>query len=199
MAQEKQDTSIRKEQIMFASANIIRDYGVRGLSISNIAKEIGLVPSAIYRHFKSKNEILKEIVKVFSQKLNSLADIAATQEVNPLSRIKKILNMHVQLLIHNRFFPMLMFSEEVFLDEADVKKDFMSTIGMFLGRIGQNFKEAIEQGLIRDDLSIQNLTMMYMGMFLPVAASLIVLGQEVEVLSLVESSWEVFQNGVIPK
>jgi len=195
----KFESNIRKEQIINASAEIISRLGARGLSITNIAKAVGIVPSAIYRHFENKYEILIEIINVFSHQLNQLCEKATQQEVNPLSRIKKILNMHVQLLIQNRFFPILMFSEEVVLDEADIKKNFKLTINKFLGQIAANFAEAKKQNLIRKDISDQNLTMMYMGMFLPIAASLVILGHEAEVISQVEANWIVFQNGVLPR
>ena len=94
---------------------------------------------------------------------------------------------------------MLMFSEEVFLDDTNIKQGFMTTFGSFLGRISQNFSDAKKQNLIRQDISEQNLIMMYLGMFLPIAASLIVFGQEVEVISLVEVNWDTFLRGILPR
>ena len=198
MRKDKSDRNIRKEQILQASVEIISEYGVRGMSISNIAKAVGIVPSAIYRHYENKDEILLDIVKMFSQELQKLIEKAEEQVQNPLSRIKKVLFMHVQLMLRNRFFPVFMFSEEVFLDDKNLKRQFKGAFGKFLGHIAKYFSEAKEQNLIRPDISEQSLTMMYLGLFLPIAISLIVLGNEIEVISQVDISWDIFINGLKP-
>ncbi len=199
MSKAKFESNIRKEQIIKASIDIISKSGVRGLSITSIAKAVGIVPSAIYRHYENKKEILLDISKMFSLNLTKLIEKAEAQEQNPLSRVKKVLYLHVQLLIQNRFFPIFMFSEEVFLEDNNLKQQFKASFGKFLTHIAKYFNAAKEQNLIRQDISEQSLTIMYLGLFLPIAMSLIVLGVEFEVISQVDSNWDMFLKGILPR
>ncbi|HEY6572448.1 MAG TPA: helix-turn-helix domain-containing protein, partial [Candidatus Eisenbacteria bacterium] len=58
MRTRKLATEVRRDQIAAAALQIIAAHGVRGLSLAAVARRVGLVPSAIYRHFAGKDEIL---------------------------------------------------------------------------------------------------------------------------------------------
>jgi len=58
MAQRRKGTTIRKKQIMHAARKLIMRSGSEHVTIKNIAKEVGISDSAIYRHFNSKMQIL---------------------------------------------------------------------------------------------------------------------------------------------
>ena len=57
MRAEKTDTETRRGQITEAAIALISDGGINNLNIAGIAEKIGIVPSAVYRHFKNKEEI----------------------------------------------------------------------------------------------------------------------------------------------
>lgn len=58
MKNEKMKTEVRREQIAAAALQLIARRGMHGLSIAGIARQVGLVPSAIYRHFDGKDHVL---------------------------------------------------------------------------------------------------------------------------------------------
>ncbi len=51
-----------KQKIIEAAIDLIAKYGYRGASVRKIAAEVGIRESAIYNHFKNKEEILKQII-----------------------------------------------------------------------------------------------------------------------------------------
>jgi len=51
-----------KQKILEAAIDLIAKNGYRGASVRKIAAEVGIRESAIYNHFKNKEEILKEII-----------------------------------------------------------------------------------------------------------------------------------------
>ena len=63
------NTEVRREQIIEAAMNLIASRGLKGLNVAGIANRIGLVPSAIYRHFKSKDDVLDMILDFIQEKL----------------------------------------------------------------------------------------------------------------------------------
>ena len=63
MRQPKVGTQIRREQIAEAALGLVAAEGVRRLSIAAVARRVGLVPSGIYRHYKSKDQVLDAVRK----------------------------------------------------------------------------------------------------------------------------------------
>jgi len=56
-----------KQKILKVSATLFSELGYKGTSVRKIAKEVGIRESAIYNHYKSKEEIFLEVAKdIFS-------------------------------------------------------------------------------------------------------------------------------------
>ncbi len=52
-----------RQKIIDAAIDLIAEKGYKGASVRKIAAKVGIRESAIYNHFKNKEEILKEIVE----------------------------------------------------------------------------------------------------------------------------------------
>src|SRR4030042_1494447 len=59
---KKQSREGRREQIAEAALELLARQGIRRLSVGAVARRIGVVPSAVYRHFRGKEEILSAAV-----------------------------------------------------------------------------------------------------------------------------------------
>ena len=74
-----------KEKIFNVSINLFSEYGYDGVSIRQIAREVGIRESSIYNHYKSKESILDEILEYYiSQMLSQeipLKDASANLDV----------------------------------------------------------------------------------------------------------------------
>ena len=81
MGSEKQNSEIRQEQIARAALELIAFEGVGSLSVGRIARKVGLVPSAIYRHFLAKSEIIDAVLELIRELL--LANVAAVKQQAP--------------------------------------------------------------------------------------------------------------------
>ncbi|EHO41870.1 regulatory protein TetR [Caldithrix abyssi DSM 13497] len=106
-------TEIRQEQIVSEAIKIIHQKGYSGLSIRELAGKVGISEPAIYRHFRSKEEIILRIL----ERMNRFGDLLR-QELNKLpdarSKIKKLVEMHLEFLEANREMTSVIFSEEIF-------------------------------------------------------------------------------------
>jgi AcrR family transcriptional regulator len=68
MKRTKLNIEVRQEQIVREAMNLIASQGSRRLSVSASSNKTGLVPSALYRHFKSKDAILDSILDFIPEK-----------------------------------------------------------------------------------------------------------------------------------
>ena len=62
----KQNT---KEKIFEVSIDLFSQYGYDGVSIRQIAKEVGIKESSIYNHYPSKESILDEILNYYIREM----------------------------------------------------------------------------------------------------------------------------------
>ncbi len=51
----------RKEEIIYATLELASAYGMKGVSMSQIAEKVGIKAPSLYNHFKSKDEIITEM------------------------------------------------------------------------------------------------------------------------------------------
>ncbi|MFN7064844.1 MAG: TetR/AcrR family transcriptional regulator [Aquificaceae bacterium] len=56
-----------KEKILQASLKLFSEKGIRETTIKDIAREVRVTEGAIYRHFKSKEEIVLGLFKLYSE------------------------------------------------------------------------------------------------------------------------------------
>ncbi len=63
MDRDKQTTSSTKQKILDAALDLIASFGYKGASVRKIAKAVGIRESAIYNHFKNKEEIFASIMQ----------------------------------------------------------------------------------------------------------------------------------------
>src|SRR5246127_1289544 len=76
------DPAVRRE-ILAAASIILREHGVRGLSIAAVLERAGLSTRAFYRHFASKDELVAaaflEAARVEMRRLRRRMAAAATE------------------------------------------------------------------------------------------------------------------------
>lgn len=81
-----------KSQILDVSLRLFSEKSYYGASIRDIAKEVGIRESAIYNHFKAKDEILSEIINLFANR--NIGSLILTDElINILSKPQNFLLM----------------------------------------------------------------------------------------------------------
>ena len=114
MAAPKTQTLERQEQITQAALDLINDQGVSGLSIAGIARRVGIVPSALYRHFTSKDAVLDAVLDLIQQRL--LDNVAYVRGKTPVSlnQLKLLFTRHIAMLTENRALPHVVFSDAVY-------------------------------------------------------------------------------------
>ena len=66
-----------KDKILQVSIYLFAEKGYGNVSVREIAKEVGVKASSLYKHYESKNDILESIFQLFRESL-SLTNLPAT-------------------------------------------------------------------------------------------------------------------------
>ena len=100
----------RRAEILAAAERIFVEYGHEGATIRKIADAVGVSSTALYMHFRDKNEILVEICEAaFSRLLAQNTEIGALQ-MDPVARVRLMLAAYMNFALENPNAYQLVFS-----------------------------------------------------------------------------------------
>ncbi len=161
MTRTRKPTAERREEIARAVLRIIGEQGLTSLTTTSLAKEIGLTSGALFRHFKSLDEILSEAVRY------GLARIEETfpdDSLPPLERLLGLARARVRLLGSDPGLAWLVRSEQARLTlPAPAVRLLVEVVARTKRVMLQALREAAEQGSIRSDIEPELLMPPVMG------------------------------------
>lgn len=196
MRTEKLSTDVRQEQILEAALDVVAARGMKGLSIGAVARRVGLVPSAIYRHFPSKEAVVDGVLELVQSRLAASIAGARDESENALDALEHLLKKHLQLVRKDMGIPLVVFSEEVFGSSARRKKRIYRLMSTYVRGVAALFEEAQRAGQIIEVAEPQELAVMFLGLLQPAAILWVVSGGDFDVTRQVDRSWQVFRKAI---
>jgi len=188
----KTGTGIRQEQIVEAALDIIGDQGVSALGISGIAARVGIVPSAIYRHFESKDAVLDAILEYMENRVLGNVFRAREEAKESTERLRMLLMNHVQMLDKIRAVPYILFSDGMFAGHPERKERIVKIMTSYLDQIQRIIREGKKDGSIRKDLDPLTASVMFLGMIVPGAIFQNLSSDGFDLVSHVGKAWPAF-------
>lgn len=157
--------SKRQNQIIEETIKLIHTKGIQGLTIKNISAGIGFTEAAIYRHFKSKDEILSTILDDFRMNLDSKSKSILESDSPALVKLRTMLNQLIKMFCTNPYIVSVIFSDEIFKNKKILSDKIIHLIKQnnecfrIIAAEGQKTKE------IRTDIEAEELAIIIMGSF----------------------------------
>ncbi len=199
MARERLGTEIRQEQILDAVLDLVSAKGMAGLSVGAVARRVGLVPSALYRHFDSKDQIIEALLGLIENRFLGNV-VAVTQEFDdPIAALEQLLRRHVELVRENAGIPRIIFSEEVYVGHPARKARVYSLLTRYLGRVSKLIEEAQRRGAVRSDFAAEDLAVMFLGLVQPAAILWHVSDGAYDVTRAADQAWRLFREAIRPE
>jgi AcrR family transcriptional regulator len=189
-------TRTRREQIAAAAIALIAAEGVNALSIAGIAARVGIVPSAVYRHFKSKDDVLDAVLSQLRDTLlGNVAAVRAETRRAP-ERLKRLMVRHVRLLAENHVIPQIVFSDSIYAGHPERKRHVKGIVSAYLAEVRKIVAEGRADGTLARGCSPKTVSVMFLGIVLPTAVLRNVTGGRFDVNRYVESAWPIFERGI---
>ncbi len=193
---QKLDSEIRQEQIAQAALAVVAQHGVRRLSIASVAQRVGVVPSALYRHFKSKDAIVDTVMSLVRERLLENVRAVAQAVPDPLEQLHVLLARHVQFIKENQALPRLVFSEQVYEGRPGRRRAMFRTIQAYLDQVAEIVRRGQAQGRVRKDLDPGTVAVMFLGLIQPAAILWHMSDGEFDVKQHSERAWKVFADAI---
>lgn len=94
-----------RRRLMDAAIDLFKNHSVAATSLQMISDELGFTKSAIYHHFRTRDELLGAIIEPIIERVAEAAEDAASQR-SPRARADRMLTGYTALAVANRdLFP----------------------------------------------------------------------------------------------
>lgn len=201
MATQKLETGVRREQIVQAALNIVATQGLRKLSVAGIARRIGLVPSAIYRHFQSKDDVLDAAIDQFGEQFLVNTCSLGEETPDPLECLRSLLRRHVQMVRENQLLamPRFLFADDVHSGPPERKAKVLMIIRRYLARVGEMVQQGQGAGRIRADIDAGTIALMLLGITQQTGFLWLMSDGMFDVTKHAERAWKIFSEAIKAK
>ena len=164
--------------------------------MAGIARQVGLVPSAIYRHFDSKDQVLDLVLDQIRQRLLDNVQAVQVEIADPVEALRRLLFRHIKLIRENEAIPLLMFSDQVYSGHPERKARMQRIIQDYLDQVGNVIQRGQNEKRLRADLVPAVVAVMFLGLVQPAAILWHLSEGAFDVTKHTEQAWQVFRRAI---
>ena len=159
-----QEFTDRQIEIMEAATNRISRFGIQNLTIKTLAEDIGLSEPALYRHFKSKNEILYSLLEYFKVEMKiRIQSILIKETATEADKLRAIFNSQLQTFVNKPAIVSVIFAESIFHYEENLSNKVSEIMDMMQNYVKNNIKQGQESGQYNKLMGASTLTTILIG------------------------------------
>ncbi len=196
MRADKQTSQVRQEQIARAAMALIAGQGMKGLSVASVARRVGLVPSALYRHFKGKDDILEATIELVRNRLSDNIRVIRQESSSPLKQLKSLLILHMKTIREFKAIPRIVFSDDVYAGHPQRKVRIYKIIRDYLGQVGDIVALGQQRGQINPSLNRETISVMFLGLIQPQAVLWHLSDGKFDVTKQSDEAWTIFEKAI---
>lgn len=199
MAKNRLGTGIRQDQIAEAALDIVRSHGIRALNVAAVAEKVGIVPSAVYRHFKNKGDIVGAVLQLIRTRLDAHFRDVVLLDVDAVQKLHLLLKRHIELISSHHAIPRIIFSEAVIGGLPEKRQQLFGIIQDVIANVSAIVRAGQETGHIRRDLPPETIAVAFLGMIQPAAIIWNLSDGAFDLVQHSQRAWRLFSDAVAPE
>lgn len=154
-----------KQRIQAAAHGLVMKYGIRTVSMDDIAATVGMSKKTLYQYYRDKDELVNSIIEKVLSENQCTCNVCLTQATNAVHEV--FLTIEMMLDMFKDMNPSVMF---------DLQKYHPQAYGLFLkhksdfiyNAIKSNLEKGIKEELYRPDINVEVLSRFRIeSMFIP--------------------------------
>ena len=154
---------VRRKQIIDAARKLIIRRGSEHVTVRGIAKIVGISEGAIYRHFKSKRDILAFMTDDIENSLLEDLIEASGNGNRSLEVLDSILRSHLSAIEKRRGVSFQVIAEIISLGDKRLNGKISDKLNKYIGRLAELLSQGVKSGEVRDDIDLEATAMIAFG------------------------------------
>ena len=181
---------------MDAARKLIMRAGSEHVTVRNMAKEVGISEAAIYRHFKSKTEILSFLADSVADGLLHDIDMAGSVGFTSVEIIDEILRTHLSRIEQRRGLSFLVLAEIISFGNKSLNKKVSDNIQIYVDRLKLLLSDGVRAGLIRQDVDLEAAALLLFGMIQGLVNIWALSGYKFDLTEKYSELWKVYKRSL---
>ena len=155
---EEQVNIEKQEKILLGSLDLFMKYGIRSVTMDDIARELGVSKKTLYHYFANKADLLAKILELHEKESLHCFRDNLNSELNAIDELLEISRKIGDDL--KKYNPSALFDLQKYYPEI-IKPVFERRKNAVLQFTNENLKRGIQQGLYRQDLDTVIISQLY--------------------------------------
>lgn len=198
MSRKYRSTHIRRQkQIIDATQKVIVKYGSEHVTIKRIAKEVGISEPAIYRHFKSKRDILSLMIDDIEDTLITDIKIKSIDKSFTFEAFERVFKYHISHIIQRKGVSFQVIAEIISLGDKKLNKKVFAVINNYTTRIKDVLEKGMKAGILKQDIDLEGAANLYFGMIQGLVNTWALSQYSYDLERKYVSVWHIFLNAII--
>jgi AcrR family transcriptional regulator len=93
--------SVPRERILHAAARQFRERGYKGTTVRDIADEVGILSGSLFHHFRSKEEMLLEIMREAALSVCIRAEEISGRTLAPAEQLRELVRLELDSILND--------------------------------------------------------------------------------------------------
>ncbi len=146
----------RKQEITLAAAELFRKKGYPATTMRDLAAKVGLEPSSIYSHIRSKEDLLADICLNCAYEFLKGMQAVQNNCLSPEEKLNQLIDLHCSMAIDNPS-SVTVFNDEWRFLSPDVMIEFLELRRTY----ETDFKNILSNGQVSGNFSIKNIDIVF--------------------------------------
>jgi AcrR family transcriptional regulator len=144
----------RRDELLDLAATMFAQRGLRATTVRDIADSAGILSGSLYHHFKSKEQMVEEVLRDFLDWLFGRYQEIVDTEPNPLERLKGLFMTSFEAIEH-RHAQVVIYQDEAKRLSSLPQFDFVEARNKEQRKLWIDLlNEGAEQGCFRPDIDV---------------------------------------------
>ncbi len=199
MVIQRENTEVRQKQIVSAARRLIVRYGSEHVTIRRMAKEIGVSEGAIYRHFKSKNDVLSFLIDDIEDTLIGDINKNSRSPLNSLEMLQNIIADHMSSIEQRKGVTFQVIAEIISLGDKKLNKKIYAVIENYINRVKIILADGVKSGIISPDVDLESAALLFFGMIQGLVNIWALSQYNFNLQQRYQNVWKVFCNSLLSR
>jgi len=150
----------KKLEILERASNVYMKYGIKSITMDDLASELGISKKTIYKYFTDKNELIQSIIVLKAEMDKAMClecQINSKNAIDNLINISSLVVEHLGNVNSTVFYDLKKYYPDAWSILETHKWEFI------LSMIRDNINKGIEENLYRDDLDPNIISRLYVA------------------------------------
>jgi len=157
------EITIGQQRIVDTARKIILDEGIESLTTRRLAKILGVTDGALYRHFRSKKEIVSLLVDDIQKTLLSVIKASSEKENDSLRKLEKVFFSHLSYAEQRKGTTFIVINEILNIKDGQLQRKMLAAINLYLKTVEEILVDGKKSGLFKKDMDSTLASIMFFG------------------------------------